>query len=87
MPLVAHNDLPTFRVLRERGQVVLSLDRALEQDIRELAKGFDNETAPTVLQTSGRIFRLTGTLDTQYNEWRQILRQIFALETGLPAAE
>ncbi len=58
-----------------------------EQDIRELAKGFDNETAPTVLQTSGRIFRLTGTLDTQYNEWRQILRQIFALETGLPAAE
>ena len=58
-----------------------------EQDIRELARGFDNETAPTVLQTSGRIFRLTGTLDAQYSEWRQILRQIFALETGLPAAE
>ena len=54
-----------------------------EQDVRELAKGFDNETAPTVLETDGRIFSLTGTLDSQYREWRQILRQIFALETGL----
>ena len=32
------------------------------------------------------MFRLTGTLDTQYGEWRTILRDIFALETGLPAA-
>lgn len=58
-----------------------------QQDIRELARGFDNETAPTVLETSGRIFRLTGTLDSQYSEWRQILRRIFALETGLPEAQ
>jgi hypothetical protein len=54
-----------------------------EQDVRELATGFDNETAPTVLETDGRIFSLAGTLDSQYREWRQILRQIFALETGL----
>ena len=62
------------------------LSKIQEQDIRELAQGFDNETAPTVLETSGRIFRLTGTLDSQYSEWRDILRQIFALETGLPPA-
>lgn len=54
-----------------------------QQDVRELAKGFDNETAPTVLETDGRVFSLTGTLDSQYRDWRQILRQIFALETGL----
>lgn len=54
-----------------------------EQDVRELARGFDNETAPTVLEADGRIFSLTGTLDSRYREWRQILRQIFALETGL----
>ena len=55
-----------------------------EQDVRELARGFDNETAPTVLEADGRIFSLTGTLDSRYREWQEILRQIFALETGLP---
>ena len=58
--------------------------RIQEQDLDELALGFDNEVAPTIVETSGRVFRLTGTLDSQYAEWRQILRQIFAIETGLP---
>lgn len=56
-----------------------------EQDLDELAMGFNNEVTPTVLEVSGKVFRLNGTLDSQYNEWREILRQIFALETGLPA--
>ncbi|RLQ22870.1 hypothetical protein DWB85_05340 [Seongchinamella sediminis] len=60
--------------------------RIQEQDLDELALGFNNEIAPTIMATSGRVFRLTGTLDSQYTEWRQILRQIFALETGLPPA-
>lgn len=42
MPLVAHNNLPAFRRLHERGQDVLSLQRALKQDIRELHIGFLN---------------------------------------------
>ena len=57
-----------------------------EQDLDELALGFNNEVAPTVIEVSGRVFRLNGTLDSQYSEWREILRKIFALETGLPAA-
>lgn len=56
-----------------------------EQDLDEMATGFNNEVAPTVMEASGRVFRLNGTLDAQYQEWRDILRQIFALETGLPA--
>jgi len=36
MPLVAHNELPTFQRLRERGQEILTLARAEQQDIREL---------------------------------------------------
>ena len=56
-----------------------------EQDLDELAMGFNNEVTPTVLEVSGKVFRLNGTLDSQYQEWREILRQIFALETGLPA--
>ena len=54
-----------------------------QQDLHELAVGFDNEVAPTVLEASGKVFRLSGTLDHQYAEWRNILKQIFALETGL----
>jgi homoserine O-succinyltransferase len=42
MPLVAHSGLPTFRNLREQGHEVLSLDRAVHQDIRELHIGFLN---------------------------------------------
>jgi hypothetical protein len=58
-----------------------------EQDLEELALGFNNEVAPTVIEVSGRVFRLNGTLDSQYSDWRQILRKIFELETGLPPAE
>ncbi len=42
MPLVAHNALPTFSRLQERGQEVLTLERAQHQDIRELHIGLLN---------------------------------------------
>ncbi len=58
-----------------------------DQDLQELAGGFNNEVAPTVMEVSGRVFRLNGGLDAQYAEWRDILRSIFALETGLPILE
>ncbi|MDH4124831.1 MAG: homoserine O-succinyltransferase [Gammaproteobacteria bacterium] len=61
MPLVAHNDLPTFGVLRERGEVVLSLDRARAQDIRELHIGFLNMMPDAALTATERQFiRLVG---------------------------
>ena len=52
-----------------------------EQDLDDMSQGFNNEVTPTVMEASGKVFRLSGTLDTQYNEWREI----FALETGVPA--
>ena len=61
MPLVAHNSLPTFKVLRDRGQVVLSLDRAKQQDIRELHIGFLNMMPDAALAATERQFiRLIG---------------------------
>ena len=42
MPIVAHNDLPTFDRLRQEGVNVLRPDRALHQDIRELHIGLLN---------------------------------------------
>jgi hypothetical protein len=56
-----------------------------EQDLDDMSQGFNNEVAPTVMEASGRVFRLSGTLESQYNEWRSILRDIFAIETGTPA--
>jgi len=56
MPLVAHNSLPTFKVLRDRGQVVLSLDRAKHQDIRELHIGFLNMMPDAALAATERQF-------------------------------
>lgn len=56
-----------------------------QQDLDEQALGFNNEVSPTVLEASGRVFRLNGTLESQYGEWRHILREIFRLEMGLPA--
>ena len=57
-----------------------------EQDLDELALGFNNEVAPTDMEVSGTVYKLSGTLDTQYTEWREILQRIFALETGLTPA-
>jgi hypothetical protein len=57
-----------------------------EQDLDELAVGFNNEVAPTEMEVSGTVFKLSGGLDAQYTEWREILQRIFALETGVPPA-
>jgi hypothetical protein len=53
-----------------------------EQDLEELAEGFDNEVTETVIDVDDRVYRLSGSLATQYDEWREILQRIFALESG-----
>lgn len=61
MPLVEHSDLPTFERLRQGGHEVLSLDRAVHQDIRELHIGFLNMMPDAALQATERQFiRLVG---------------------------
>jgi homoserine O-succinyltransferase len=61
MPLVAHNRLPTFEFLRDCGEVVLSLQRAKEQDIRELHIGLLNMMPDAALAaTEQQFIRLIG---------------------------
>jgi len=61
MPLVQHSKLPTFTRLRDHGHEVLSLDRALHQDIRELHIGFLNMMPDAALEATERQFiRLVG---------------------------
>ena len=61
MPLVAHNDLPTFDRLRQEGQTVLTPGRAEHQDIRELHVGLLNMMPDAALAATERQFyRLVG---------------------------
>jgi len=61
MPIVAHNELPTFDRLREEGVNVLPPDRALHQDIRELHIGLLNMMPDKALAATERqFFRLIG---------------------------
>ena len=61
MPLVAHNHLPVFKRLRDRGQQVLSAKRAKRQDIRELHIGFLNMMPDAALTaTEHQFIRLIG---------------------------
>jgi hypothetical protein len=53
-----------------------------EQDLFDIALAFDQEVTPTVLDTGDDVFRFTGTLASQYETWRRLLRQIFELEQG-----
>src|SRR5688572_17929078 len=52
------------------------------ETLEELAQDFDDSIRPMVVEIQGTQHRLTGTADAQYDEWRQLLRQIFIAESG-----
>jgi len=61
MPLVAHNDLPTFERLKQEGLIVLPTGRAMHQHIRELHIGLLNMMPDAALAATERqFFRLVG---------------------------
>ncbi|MCW9012166.1 MAG: homoserine O-succinyltransferase [Gammaproteobacteria bacterium] len=61
MPLVAHNNLPSFNRLRGEGVKVLAPDAAVHQDIRELHIGLLNMMPDAALAATERqFFRLIG---------------------------
>ncbi|MCU7940856.1 MAG: homoserine O-succinyltransferase [gamma proteobacterium symbiont of Bathyaustriella thionipta] len=61
MPLVAHNQLPSFSRLRDEGIKVLTPTTAQHQDIRELHIGLLNMMPDTALAATERqFFRLVG---------------------------
>ncbi|HSW27930.1 MAG TPA: homoserine O-succinyltransferase [Longimicrobiales bacterium] len=70
MPLVAHSPLPTFDVLRAQGETILSLDRAVHQDIRELHVGLLNMMPDAALRVTERQFmRLVGSCNQIVQFW------------------
>jgi hypothetical protein len=55
--------------------------------IEELGVSFSSEAEPLVVEVEGETYRLTGTAEEQYAKWREILKQIYARETGLISDE
>lgn len=54
------------------------------ESLKELGLSFEAETEPLLIEVEGQTRRLTGTAEEKYQEWRRLLREIFASETGLP---
>ena len=52
--------------------------------IEELSVSFSSEAEPLVVEVVGETVRLTGTAEEQYQQWRKMLREIYASETGFP---
>lgn len=55
-----------------------------KETLRELAGSLDAEVEPMVDEVEGYTLRLSGSAEAQYAEFRRLLREIFAAETGLP---
>lgn len=56
--------------------------KIFKNEFNDLAVGFNNELAPTILELNSQVYGLTGTMEQQYRQWRGILRQLFDLENN-----
>ena len=57
-----------------------------QEAIEELGISFSSETKPLVVEVEGEVHELTGSAEAQYEQWRDLMRKIYASETGLPPA-
>jgi hypothetical protein len=53
-----------------------------QEALREIAASLDAEIKPHTLTLEDRTVTLTGTVEQQYQQWQEILRQIYLQETG-----
>ena len=53
------------------------------ESIEELGVSFSSEARPLVVEVDGKTVELTGSAEAQYEQWRVLMGQIYASETGL----
>ena len=63
------------------------LDKRTEADIHvqaleELGLSLEAEIAPQIIELEDRTVTLTGSVEDQYEQWRELLRQIYRAEVG-----
>jgi len=54
------------------------------ESLKQLGDSFQSEVQPMVVDVEGRTLQLKGSAEEQYAEWRQLLRELYEHETGLP---
>jgi hypothetical protein len=54
-----------------------------EDALRKMTDAFDAEVTPTVTSLEGTMIHLSGTLQSRYQEWRDILQDIYAAERAI----
>lgn len=57
------------------------------ETLQELSASFDDEVEPLVVEIEGTQHRLTGTAEIQYQEWKDLLRELYRTETGFTPDE
>ncbi len=53
--------------------------------LTELADSFEGEVTPLLVDVDGKVVQLTGSAETQFAQWRQLLKDIVATDAPLPA--
>ncbi len=72
-----------YEIFRSGGQFADDA-KVHEAALRELGDSFNADVKPILDEVEGRRLKLSGSVDAQYAEWRQALKELFAKETGLP---
>lgn len=57
--------------------------RLNEDALRQMTDSFDDEVTPTVTSLEGAVIHLEGSLQSKYQQWRKILKDIYATERAL----
>ena len=65
------------------GNQVRKESKINQEAIEELGESFSSEAEPLTIEVEGQTVRLTGSAEQQYAAWRDMLKQIYAQETGL----
>ena len=52
------------------------------ESLEELGQSLEDEVAPQVINLDDRTITLTGSVEEQYEQWREVLAELYALEVG-----
>jgi len=72
----------TGALLYKNGMDISEEAEIHNEAIRELGESLQAEVSPLVVEIEGRTVELTGSIEEQYQKWRELLREIYINETG-----
>lgn len=72
----------TGALLYKNGMAIREEAEIHNDAIRELGDSLQAEVSPLVVEIQGRTVELTGSIEEQYQKWRELLHEIYIHETG-----